>query len=341
VSAGESMQESRVLGRGAKGQGSMRRREIILGLAMLANVSRAGAQGRARRVGALFVEQSQANIFETILKEKGWIPGQNLQIEYRITRGDSDLSRAHARELLALKPDVLFAVSNTSMAALHSEHSDIPTVFAVVSDPVRMRYVESFSHPGGNATGFTPFEPSLGGKWVSLLKEAAPNVERIGIVYNPEPGNNSSAFRNSIDEVASKVGIVSIETPSGDSSDIDRLIRSLKDKLNSGLIFLPDAITYARRVQITALVAQCSLPAIYPFRAFCEAGGLMSYGVKIEKVIAAAASYVDLILRGAKPAELPVQAPTEFELVVNQKTARQLGLQLPSLLLARADEVSQ
>ena len=153
------------------------------------------------------------------------------------------------------------------------------------------------------------------------------------------PGNNSSAFRKSIDEVASKLGIVSVETPSGDSSDIDRLIRSLKDEPNSGLVFLPDAITGARRVQITALVAQCRLPAIYPLRAFCEAGGLMSYGVKIDKILAGAASYVDRILRGANPAELPVQAPTEFEFVVNQKNARQLGVQLPPTLLAEADEV--
>jgi putative ABC transport system substrate-binding protein len=202
-----------------------------------------------------------------------------------------------------------------------------------------MHYVESFSRPGGNATGFTPFEPSLGGKWVSLLKEAAPSVEHIGIVYNPEPGNNSLAFRESIDEVANKIGIASIETPSGDSSDIDRLIRSLRDEPNSGLIFLPDAITGVRRVQITALVAQCRLPAIYPLRLFCEVGGLMSYGVKTDKIVAGTASYVDRILRGAKPAELPVQAPTEFEFVVNQKTAQQLGLQLPPLLLARADEV--
>ena len=249
------------------------------------------------------------------------------------------LSEVYARELLALQPDVLFAVSNTSMAALHAEHSNIPTVFAMVSDPVGMHYVESFSRPGGNVTGFTPFEPSLGGKWVSLIKEVAPNVEHIGVVYNPEPGNNSSAFRKSIDEAASKVGIASIETPSGDSSDIDRLIRSLKDVPNSGLIFLPDGITFVRRVQITALVAQCRLPAIYPFRVFCETGGLVSYGVKIEKIIASAASYVDRILRGADPAELPVQAPTEFEFVVNQKAARQFGLKLPPALLARADEV--
>jgi putative ABC transport system substrate-binding protein len=158
-------------------------------------------------------------------------------------------------------------------------------------------------------------------------------------MYNPEPSNNSSAFLKSIDEVANKIGIASIEAPSGDSSDIDRLIRSLKDKPNSGLIFLPDAITAARRVQITALVAQCRLPAIYPLRLFCEAGGLLSCGVKTDKLLADAASYVDRILRGANPAELPVQAPTEYEFVVNQKTARQLGLQLPPLLLARADAV--
>jgi putative ABC transport system substrate-binding protein len=322
-------------------RGRMRRREFIVGLAMLTNAHGASAQGRARRVGALVVEQNQANILETVLKQKGWLLGQNLQVEYRVTRGDTDLSRAQARELLAMQPDVLFAVANTSMAALHAEHSGIPTVFAMVSDPVGMHYVTSFSRPGGNATGFTPFEPSLGGKWVSLIKEAAPNVTNIGIVYNPEPGNNSSAFRKSIDEVARKVGIASIVTPSGDSSDIDRLIRSLKNQPKSGLIFLPDAITFARRVQITALVEQCKLPAIYPLRSFCEAGGLMSYGVNIGKVIAGAASYVDLILRGTSPAQLPVQAPTEFELVVNQKTARRLGLQLPPTLLARADEVRQ
>jgi putative ABC transport system substrate-binding protein len=317
----------------------MKRRGFFLGLAMVANAQRAGAQGRARRVGALVLEQNQIDILPRVLKERGWALGQNLQVEYRVTRGDTELSRTYARELLALQPDVMFAVTNTSMAALHAEHSDIPTVFAMVSDPVGMHYVQSFSKPGGKATGFTPFEPSLGGKWVSLLKEVAPNVEHIGIVYNPEPGNNSWAFRESIDTVATKLGVVSIESPSGNSSDIDRLIRSLKDKPNSGLVFLPDAITSFQRKRITELVTQCQLPATYPFRHFCETGGLMSYGVIIEKIIAGAASYVDLILRGANPAELPVQAPTEFEFVVNQKTARQLGLQLPPALLARADEV--
>jgi putative ABC transport system substrate-binding protein len=306
---------------------------------MLASVGSANAQGYARRVGALLVEPSQTRVLESALKDKGWKLGGDLRIEIRITGGDTNLSRTYARELVALRPDVLFAVSNTSMAALHAEQSGIPTVFAMVSNSVEMHYVESFAKPGGKVTGFTPFEPSLGGKWVSLMKELIPSVEHIGIVYNPEPGNNSSAFRKSIDEVASSVGIASIETPSGNSADIERLIRSLRSKPNSGLIFLPDAITYAQRVQISALVAQCRLPAVYPFRAFCEAGGLMSYGVKIEKVIAAGASYVDRVLRGAKPADLPVQGPTEFELVVNQTTARQFGLQVPPALLAQADEV--
>jgi putative ABC transport system substrate-binding protein len=176
----------------------MRRREFILVLTMLAGVGRASAQDRARRVGVLIPVPSDDNVLETILKEKGWIVGQNLQIDYRITGGDTDLSRAYARELLALRPDVIFAVTNTSMAALHAEHSNIPTVFAMVSNPVGMHYVESFSRPGGNVTGFTPFEPTLGGKWVSLLKEAAPNVEHIGIVYNPEPGNNSQHFSSQL-----------------------------------------------------------------------------------------------------------------------------------------------
>jgi len=319
--------------------GRMNRRRCFIGLAMFAGVGSARAQMPARRLGALLVEPSQVKILESILKDKGWKLGGDLKIEYRLTRGDTDLSQKYARELVALQPDVLFAVSNTSMAALHAEHSDIPIVFAMVSNSVEMHYVVSFARPGGKATGFTPFEPSLGGKWVSIVKELAPNIEHIGIVYNPEPGNNSSAFLGAINDVASKVGITSIETPSGDSSDIDRLIRSFKGKPNSGLIFLPDAITYAQRVQIAALVTQCRLPAIYPFRAFCEAGGLISYGVKIEKIIAAGASYVDRILRGANPAELPVQGPTEFELVINKQTAQQLGLQLSPALLARTDEV--
>jgi putative ABC transport system substrate-binding protein len=322
----------------------MRRREFLglvggsAGLAV-ASICPAMAEDKVARVGALITSPIVKRALEGVLGARGWILGRNLQIDYRMTSGDTERSRQGARELLAEKPDVIFAVTNTSMAALEAEGSHIPTVFAMVSDPVGMHYVESFSHPGGNVTGFTPFEPSLGGKWVSLLKEVAPDVVRLGLVYNPEPGNNSAAFRASIDAVAKSTGITSIDAPVGDSSSIEHLILSLKDKPNSGLIFLPDAITSVQRDRMVAIVRECRLPSIYPLRMFCDAGGLISYGPDLQKIYAAAASYVDQVLRGAKPAEMPVQAPTEFELIVNQKTANQLGVRLPNTLLARANDV--
>jgi putative ABC transport system substrate-binding protein len=321
----------------------MRRRDFITivgGIAGLGTLAvSAAAQDQPRRVGALLVGKVTKQLLEEALKQRGWRLGQNLMVEYRIYNGDTDLAQLYARELISLKPDVLFALTNTSMAALQAEGSTIPTVFAMVSDPVGMHYVDSFSRPGRNVTGFTPFEPSLAGKWVSILKEIAPNIHYIGLAYNPEPGNNLAAFRKSIDEAASGSGIVSVEAPGGDSSDIERLIVSLKEKPDSGLIFLPDAFTSARPEHFTTLVGQCGIPAIYPLRFFCEAGGLVSYGIYYSKIFDGAVSYVDRILRGVDPTELPVQAPTEFELVVNQKTAGRLGFRLPSTLLARADEV--
>ena len=322
----------------------MRRRDFfgvvggVIGLAT-AKTPCASAQDHVARVGALITTPTAREVLERVLGQLGWTLGRNLQIEYRMTGGETDRSRQGARELIAEKPDVIFATTNTSMAALHAEGCLIPTVFAMVSDPVGMHYIESFAHPGGNVTGFSPFEPSLGGKWVSLLKELAPNVVRLGIVYNPEPGNNSAAFRQSIDEVARTTGIIAIETPTGDSTGIDRLIFSMSDKPNSGLIFLPDAITAVHRDRMVRIVGECRLPTVYSLRIFCEAGGLISYGPYLEKMYGGAASYVSRILRGAKPAELPVQAPTEFELVINQKTAKSLGVRLPATLLARADHV--
>src|SRR5215475_1362316 len=196
----------------------MRRREFILGLGVVASIGRARAQDRVRRLGLLIVSPQAKEALEAALKGRGWTVGRDIQIEYRITGGDTDRTRQAARELLALRPDVMFAETNTSMAALHAQGGNIPTVFVMVSDPVGMHYVESFSKPGRNVTGFTPFEPSLGGKWVSLLKEVTPDIEHIGLVYNPEPGNNSAAFRKSIDEIANASGIVSVDAPVGDSS---------------------------------------------------------------------------------------------------------------------------
>jgi putative tryptophan/tyrosine transport system substrate-binding protein len=322
----------------------MRRRELIgliggaAGFAA-AHIRRANAQDHVRRVGALVTSKIASDVLEKVLAQRGWILGRNLLIDYRMTGGETERSRQGARELLLEKPDVIFATTNTSMAALEAQGSRIPTVFAMVSDPVGMHYVESFARPGGNVTGFTPFEPSLGGKWVALLKEIAPGVDRLGIIYNPEPGNNAAAFRKSIDEVAKKTGITSIETPQADMAGIEHLIFSMKGGANCGLVFLPDAITSVHRDRLTAMVAECRIPAVYPLRLFCDAGGLIAYGPDFKKIYAGAATYVDQILRGANPAEMPVQAPTEFELVVNRKVARQLGMRLSDALLARADNV--
>lgn len=321
----------------------MRRRKFMNllggGAAALATAGRAMAQDGIRRVGALITTSTAKDVLEQTLAQLGWKLGQDLRIDFRMTGGDTERSRQGARELLTEKPDVIFAATNTSMAALEAEGSRIPTVFAMVSDPVGMHYIDSFARPGRNITGFTPFEPSLGGKWVSLLKEVAPDVVRLGLVYNPEPGNNAAAFRQSIEEIAKATGIVSIESPVGDSSSIDRLILSLKEKPNSGLIFLPDAITAVQKDRMIALVGECRLPTVYSLRLFCESGGLLSYGPDVKKMYAGAAAYVSRILRGATAADMPVQAPTEFELIINQKTAKQLGLRLPNTLLARADEV--
>jgi len=321
----------------------MRRREFITLLGgttvVWPLVARAQQAGSVRRIGVLTLEGPAPRLLEETLKQRGWTLGQNLKIEYRIYDGDTDLAHRYARELISLKPDVLYAVTNTSMAALQLQGSTLPTVFSMVSDPVGRRYVDSFPRPGRNVTGFTPFAPSLGGKWVSLLKEVAPDIQHVGLIYNPEPGNNAAAFRQSIDEAAIIAGVVSVEAPRGDSSSIESLIYSLKEKPNSGLIFLPDAFTWVQRRHLTALIGQCGLPAIYPLRGFVDAGGLISYGIDMNKIYVGAAVYIDRILRGANPAELPVQAPTEFELIVNQKTAKHLGLRLSTTLLARADEV--
>jgi putative ABC transport system substrate-binding protein len=238
-----------------------------------------------------------------------------------------------------MKPDAILAGTNSAMAALHREPSAIPTVFMMVSDPIGMHYVDSFAHPGGNVTGFTPFDPTLGGKWVSLLKEIAPNVENVGLIYNPEPGNNSASFAGPIEATASPMGVKSIQRPIGDSAAIERLILTLSEKPNSGLIFLPDAFTSVHREAIVATVAQHRLPAIYPLRGYCDAGGLISYGIDFIPLYQQAVSYVSRILRGANPADLPVQAPTKFELVINLKAAKALGLVVPPALLATADGV--
>jgi putative ABC transport system substrate-binding protein len=280
--------------------------------------------------------------FARAVHEHGSSLSQNAKIEYRFGAGDTDLTRAFASELISLRPAVILAVSNTSMAALHHASTTIPIVFVSVSDPVGMGYVNSLARPGGSVTGLTPFEPSLGSKWLSFLKELAPSVRDVGVMFNPEPGNNSRSFLQSIENAAESAVIKKVVTPHGESADIERTIVELGKSSHSGLVFLPDALTYARRNTIVELIAQQRIPAIYPWRDFVLAGGLISYGPSVAygyEYVRQAASYVDRIMNGEKPAELPVQGPTKLSLVINAKTAKALGLEIPARLIALADEV--
>jgi putative ABC transport system substrate-binding protein len=327
----------------------MRRRAFITllgGAAAWPLVARAEQAERVRRVGALMgaaandpVVKDRIASIEKPLQELGWVVGRDIEIHYRWGAGDTDLTRTYAKELIGMQPDVFIAHTNTSMAALHGEVSATPIVFVMVSDPVGMQYVDSMARPGRNVTGFTPFEPSLGSKWLSLLKEIAPNVEHVGLLFNPERGNNAAAFVRPIELAASSFGVKSIVSPQKDSAEIDDIILAQSQVPNGGLIFLPDAFTAVHRQRLIALIAKHHLPATYPLRMFSVAGGLMSYGIDIDHLFQQAASYVDRILRGARPGDLPVQAPTKFEFVVNLKTAKALGFTVPPTLLASADEV--
>jgi putative ABC transport system substrate-binding protein len=278
-------------------------------------------------------------VFARLMKERGSLSGPNVEIQYRFSGGDTDATRAYARELIGLRPAVILANTNTSMAALH-EATSIPVVFINVSDPVGMGYVESLSRPGHSVTGFTPFVPSLGSKWLSLLKELAPSIEDVGVIFNPEPGNNSGSFLRAIEPAAPSFAIKRVITPHTNSADIERTIVDLGSTSRSGLVFLPDAPTYARRNEITQLIAKQRIPAIYPWRDFVTAGGLMSYGPHekyTDEVVRQAANYVSRILSGEKPAEMPVQAPTKLVTTINARAAKALGLEIPASLMVLAD----
>jgi putative ABC transport system substrate-binding protein len=243
---------------------------------------------------------------------------------------------------IGMRPAVIVAISNTSMAALHHEATSIPVVFINVSDPVGVGYVESLSRPGHSVTGLTPFEPSLGSKWLSFLKQLAPSIEDVGVIFNPEPGNNSGSFLRAIESAAPSLAIKRIVTPHTNSADIERTIVGLGNTSGSGLVFLPDALTYVRRNEIVQLIAKQHIPAIYPWRDFVIAGGLMSYGpheAYVDEALGQAAKYVNRILNGEKPAEMPVQAPTKLALTINARTAKTLGLEMPGSLMALADEM--
>jgi putative ABC transport system substrate-binding protein len=329
----------------------MNRRRFLhtMGASFVAAPLAAEAQqtDRIRRIGLLipFAEsdvEAQARIaaFRETLRTLGWNEGENVRSEYRWAAQDAARIRAFAKELVELQPDVIFARTTPVTATLLKETRTIPIVFTVVSDPVGDRLVASLARPGGNVTGFTNVDASLGGKWLQLLKEIAPRIRRVAFMFDPKMAPGGGAYyRRLIEGAAPSIGIQVIAAVVHDADDIKRSIDSFTRESNGGLIVLPDVTTVTHRRETISLAAHHRLPAIYPTDYFAKDGGLMSYGADYLDLYRKAASYVDRILRGAKPSELPVQGPIKFQLVINLKTAKAIGLTIPPSLLVQAERV--
>ena len=329
----------------------MRRREFITLLGGVAAVwpLAASAQQPARtpRIGVLMAYaendreyQGHLAAFREELQKLGWTEGRNVQFDYRWAALDPEVMRQFARELIALQPDVILSSSSPTTASLLEETHSIPVIFANIVDPVGSGFAASLSRPGGNATGFMLFEASLAGKWLELLKEIAPRVSSVAAVFNPATAPRGGAYYLASLEAAAKAfGMEVTTSPIQVDSDLEAVIAKQARQPNTGLIVMPDAFLVGHRAVVTSLAARYRLPAIYFYRVFAEIGGLASYGNDSVDNYRRSAAYVDRILRGAKPSELPVQAPVKFELVINLKTAKALGLTVLDTLLARADEV--
>jgi putative tryptophan/tyrosine transport system substrate-binding protein len=327
----------------------VKRREFItlLGGAAAAWPLTARAQQgeRIRRIAVVMnsaaddpVGQTRIAAFLQGLQQFGWSVGQNLQIDTRWAAGDADRIRRHASELAALAPDVIVATGSSTVGPLQRATRSVPIVFVSTVDPVGGGFVESLARPGTNATGFTAFEYGMSGKWLELLKEVAPRVTRVGVIRDPEIAAGAGQF-GAIQSVAPSFGVELRPIGLRDASEIERAVTAFTRSANDGLIVTPSALTLVHRAAIIALAARHKLPAIYSERHFVAAGGLISYGPDRVDQYRQAAAYVDRILRGEKPADLPVQAPTKYQLAINLKTAKRLGLEMPATLLARADEV--
>jgi putative tryptophan/tyrosine transport system substrate-binding protein len=298
---------------------------------------------RVRRIGVLTAGSSygqrRAKIFTQALQDLGWTDGQNIRIDYRWASSDIEQIQSHAKELVGSRPDVLVGAGSAPTAALQQATRTIPIVFLMVTDPAAQGIVESLARPGGNATGFFALEPSVGGKWLELLKEIVPGLRRVAIIFNPETSTGGTSYLRSVETAAPLFSVEATGAPVHHAGDIELAISSLVREPGGGLIVLPDPFTASHYKQIVELAARYRLPAIYAIRDYVNEGGLMSYGTDAVDMYRRAASYVDQILKGANPANLPVQAQTKFGLVINLKTAKALGLTVPPSLLDRADEV--
>ena len=327
----------------------MRRREFISLLCGTAVAwplaARAQKIDRMRRIGALIAfakddpetEERLAG-FRQGLAKCGWVEGRNIHMDYRFAAGRGDQFPVLAKELVAMQPDVILAHTPGATIALKRETRTIPIVFVNVSDPIGMGFIASLPRPGGNLTGVLHYEATIVGKWLAMLKEIAPRLTRAALLANPKV-TSYQYFLRSAEATAPALGIDLTDSPVQTAADIERAIEALALSPNNGLILPPDASTVLHRDLIVALAARHRLPAVYALKTFVAAGGLMSYGTDQNDLFRLAASYVDRILRGDKPADLPVQAPTRFETTLNLKTAKALGFDVPPHLLVAADEV--
>jgi ABC-type uncharacterized transport system substrate-binding protein len=309
--------------------------------------ARAQQSERMRRIGVLMgwpesdpEARSERAAFIQELQKLGWTDGRNLRTDTRwAAPSDPESMHRFAKELVALQPDLILSQSTPATAALLQETRTIPVIFGIVADPVGSGFVASFPRPGGNATGFAVTEPTQAGKWMELLKEIAPRVTRVAALFNPAMATFAEFWLKPFKAAAASFVVEAILAPVHDTSELESVIAAQAREPNTGLFVMPDAFTITYRAEITSLAARYGLPAVYAFRFFAEVGGLLSYGEDLTDNFRRAATYADRILKGEKPSEFPVQAPVKFELVINLKTAKALGLEVPPTLLAHADEV--
>jgi putative ABC transport system substrate-binding protein len=327
----------------------MRRRQFIAGVACAAVWTLGARAQQPNRMRILAVlsggaesdpnNRSWLSAFDAALQSLNWMDGQNIRIERRYGSGDVNRMREYAKELLDLGPDLMLATNTPSATAIMGVTHKIPLLFVNVTDPVGSGIVSSLSNPGGNATGFTNFEFTMGGKWLQILMEMAPDIKRTAIIFNPELAPFSDGYIRSFRAGADSLGVDAILAPIHDVDQLEVLLIAQSRESGGSIIVMPDAFTGSNRDFIIDFAVRYRLPSIYPYRAFALDGGLISYGPDFDDLYRRTAAYADRILRGINPAGLPVQQPSKFELVVNRKTAQAIGLTIPDSLLARADEV--
>jgi putative ABC transport system substrate-binding protein len=327
----------------------MRRREFImlLGVVTWPLVARAQQPERMRRIGVLMAHaesdpefQQYLAAFREELQKLGWTEGRNIRIDSRWgALDDAELRQQSANELVALQPDVILTQNTPPTASMLQQTRTIPIIFVIVADPVGSGFVKSLARPGGNVTGFTVMEPTIAGKWLELLKEIAPRIKRAALLFNPATTPYADTYLNPFKAAAATFALEAIAAPVHDTTELESVFAAQSRGLDSGLILMPDGFLNVHRAEIVSLAARYRLPTVYPWRFFAELGGLLSYGNEQRDSFRLAATYVDRVLKGEKPGELPAQAPTKFELIINMKTARDLGLEVPLHLQQLADKV--